>query len=524
MPAQQQETAVMERNSRFERAGREVHVPFFVAGPGAREDVPADGAAGAAPGDDAPRPMPAARTWAIVAAALLAGLGVMAVQVLSDHQDAKAVWAVFAPAVGWSFVGTGLYAWRRRPDSRTGALMVLLGFAWFVYTLDAANPPAVYTLALVLGGLWGGVFLHLGLSFPTGRLQARVDRALAVAGYVIFPLAFVPALLFAGPGELGCDGCPENVLLVHRDPALAGAATAFGALLYVVLFSIVLARAVQRWRATTPFERLQLTPVYVCALLTFLLVTVARAGAGEAAWWAAFVSTGLMPFAFLGGLLRSHVSHLDAELRERLEDLRASRARLVEAGDAERRRLERDLHDGAQARLVALSMLLATARVRAAGDPDVAGLLDQAREELQTSLTELRELARGIHPAVLTDRGLGPALEALVTRAPVPVTVEADTGSRLPAPVEAAAYFVVSEALQNVAKYAHATRATVTVRRLRGRVVVDVADDGVGGADATRGSGLCGLEDRVAALDGTIAVSSPVGRGTRLRAEIPLSA
>ena len=124
---------------------------------------------------------------------------------------------------------------------------------------------------------------------------------------------------------------------------------------------------------------------------------------------------------------------------------------------------------------------------------------------------------------MLTDRGLRPALEALVTRTPVPVAVEAES-ARLPAPVEAAAYFVVSEALQNVAKYAHATRATVTVRRTRGRVVVDVADDGVGGADATRGSGLCGLEDRVAALDGTIAVASPVGRGTRLRAEIPLSA
>jgi signal transduction histidine kinase len=520
----QETTAVMEQNSRFERAGDGVHVPFFVAGPGARDDAPAHGvAARATPGGSAPRPMPAARTWAIVAAALLAGVGVIAVQLLSDHQDAKAVWSIFGPAVGWSFVGTGLYAWRRRPDSRTGALMVLLGFAWFVYTLDAANAPAVYTLALILGGLWGGVFLHLGLSFPTGRLQAPVDRGLAIAGYVIFPLAFVPALLFAGPRELGCPGCPENLLLVQRDPGLAGAATAFGALLYVVLFAIVLARAVQRWRATTPFERLQLTPVYVCALLTFLLVTVARAGAGEAAWWAAFVVTGLMPFAFLGGLLRSHVSHLDAELRERLEELRASRARLVEAGDAERRRLERDLHDGAQARLVALSMLLATARVRAAGDPGVAGLLDQARDELQTSLTELRELARGIHPAVLTDRGLGPALEALVTRTPVPVTVEADT-ARLPAPVEAAAYFVVSEALQNVAKYAHATRATVTVRRARGRVVVDVSDDGVGGADATRGSGLRGLEDRVAALDGTIAVSSPVGRGTRLRAEIPLSA
>src|SRR6476659_3892170 len=255
-----QETAVMDRNSRFEQAGRGAHVPYFVAGPGAGEDAPVDAAAAVAPapGDDAPRPMSAARTWAIVAAALLAGVGVMAVQVLSDHQDAKAVWAIFAPAVGWSFVGTGLYAWRRRPDSRTGALMVLLGFAWFVYTLDAANPPAVYTLALVLGGLWGGVFLHLGLSFPTGRLQAPVDRVLAYAGYVIFPLAFVPALLFAGPGELGCDGCPENVLLVRRDPGLAGAATAFGALLYVVLFAIVLTRAVQRWRATTPFERLQL--------------------------------------------------------------------------------------------------------------------------------------------------------------------------------------------------------------------------------------------------------------------------
>ena len=230
-----------------------------------------------------------------------------------------------------------------------------------------------------------------------------------------------------------------------------------------------------------------------------------------------------MPFAFLGGLLRSHVEHLDAELRESHEELRASRARIVEAGDAERRRLERDLHDGAQARLVALSLLLATARRRADGNDELEVMLDQAREELQTGLTELRELARGIHPAVLTDRGLEPALHALVDRATVPVTVTAEV-ERLPAAVEAAAYFVVSEALQNVAKYAHATSADVSVRRLRGRLVVDVTDDGVGGADAGRGSGLRGLKDRLAALDGTIAVDSPVGRGTRLRAEIPLSA
>jgi len=538
----ERETAAQDTTGRFERAASDAGVPFFVAAPGARDEsstasAPAAGAetdetagaaaAAAVDGPDAPGPAASSlrvgRTVAIVLAALLAGAAVVALELASAHQDAKAVWAVFGPAVGWSFVGTGLYAWRRRPDSRTGALMVALGFAWFLFTLDAANSPALYTFALVVGGVWGGIFLHLGLSFPTGRLPDPVDRALTVAGYVIFPLAFVLALPFAGPHELGCDGCPVNLLLVHRDPALAATLTAFGALLYLTLFAIVLVRAVRRWRATGALERLQLTPVYTCALATFLLVTVARAGVGEAAWWAAFISTGLMPFAFLGGLLRSHVSHLDAELRERLEELRASRARLVEAGDAERRRLERDLHDGAQARLVALAMLLATARRRAAGDADLEGVLDQARDELQTGLKELRELARGIHPAVLTDRGLEPALEALVSRAPVPVTVEA-AGQRLPAPVESAVYFVVSEALQNVAKYAHATRAAVSVRRSGGRVLVEVSDDGVGGADPTRGSGLRGLTDRVAALDGTIAVESPVGRGTRLRAEIPLSA
>jgi signal transduction histidine kinase len=520
MPVEQT-IAVNDADKRFERT-EPPHIPYFVAGPGARSgDRAAATTAGPAPA--AAPALGAGPVRAVLAAALVAGLAVIAVQLASDHQDARVVWAIFGPAVGWSFVGTGLYAWRRRPDSRTGALMVLLGFAWFLFTLDAANSRLVYTFALVFGGLWGGVFLHLGLAFPTGRLPAAIDRALAICGYVIFPLAFVPALLFAGPRELGCDRCPTNLLLIDRDPGLASALTAFGALIYVVLFTIVLLRAIGRWRATTPFERLQLTPVYVCALLTFLLVTVARVGVGEAAWWAAFVSTALMPFAFLGGLLRSHVEHLDAELRESHEELRASRARIVEAGDAERRRLERDLHDGAQARLVALSLLLATARRRADGNDELEAMLDQAREELQTGLTELRELARGIHPAVLTDRGLEPALHALVDRATVPVTVTAEV-ERLPAPVEAAAYFVVSEALQNVAKYAHATSADVSVRRLRGRLVVDVTDDGVGGADAGRGSGLRGLKDRLAALDGTIAVDSPVGRGTRLRAEIPLSA
>jgi signal transduction histidine kinase len=192
----------------------------------------------------------------------------------------------------------------------------------------------------------------------------------------------------------------------------------------------------------------------------------------------------------------------------------------VEAGDAARRKLERDLHDGAQSRLVGLAMLLRSARGRA--DGELADMLDRAQDELQTSLGELRELARGIHPAVLSEHGLEPALQALATRAPVPVTVEADAPGRLPEPVETAAYFVVSEALTNVAKYARASEAHVVVRRDNGRVLVEVSDDGIGGADAAAGSGLRGLADRLAALDGSLRLDSPAGRGTRVHAEIPV--
>ena len=466
--------------------------------------------------------MTAARMWAVVLAALACGAGVVALLLGSDHQDAKTAWAIFGPAIGWSFIGVGLYAWRRRPESRTGALMVLLGFAWFVSALNFADSPLVYSFGFVLGGLWGGVFLQLIMSFPSGRLAPGRDRALVIAGYLTFTVGSIPAMFVAGPHELGCDSCPSNVLLINRDPDLAHAAIGFQVLLYVVLFVIVLVRLTLRWRRSGQLERLQLTPVYVCGLLTFLLATAATAGAGDAAGWAVFCATALLPFAFLGGLLRSHVARLDADLRARVVELRASRARLVEAGDTERRRLERNLHDGAQARLVGLALLLGHARRRVDTDPvETAALLDRAMVELKASLAELRELARGIHPAVLTERGLAPALNALAARAPVPVTLDADSRQRLPEPVEVAAYFVVAEALANVAKYAQATEATVTVRRENGAVTVDVTDDGIGGADAALGSGLRGLGDRVAALDGTLSLESPPGRGTRLHVEIP---
>jgi signal transduction histidine kinase len=466
--------------------------------------------------------MSAARTRAVVIAALLGGALVVALVVASDHRDAGLLWAFFGPAILWAFVGTGLYASYKRPESRTGELMVWLGFAWVASALTFADDPALFTLGMVAGGLWGGVFLHLVMTFPSGRIGSRADRAIVAAGYLLFTVGAVPAMLFAGPEQLGCDTCPANALLIRRDDDLATVLLALQAVAWGALFIVVLVRLSGRWRASDALVRIQLTPVYACGLITFLLATAATAGGGAAARWSALVATVLLPFALLGGLLRSHVAQLDEELRARLDELKASRQRLVEAGDAERRRLERDLHDGAQSRLVGVALLLTQLQSRVAGDPDAAALLGRTQEELRTGLAELRELARGIHPPVLAERGLAPALTALVARAPVPVALEADGETRLPAPVETAAYFVVSEALTNVAKYAQATEATVAVRRENGNVTIEVADDGVGGADAHRGSGLRGLADRVAALDGTLSVQSPPGGGTVVRVEMPL--
>jgi signal transduction histidine kinase len=215
-------------------------------------------------------------------------------------------------------------------------------------------------------------------------------------------------------------------------------------------------------------------------------------------------------------------SRLHAEVQAQLELVRASRARIVEAGDAERRRLERDLHDGAQQRLVTLTLALGMARGRAAGaDPELEALIESASKEAKEALTELRELARGIHPAVLTETGLAGAIQALVERSPVATTIVEVPRERFPAVIEATAYFVVSEALANVAKHAESSTAQVSIRRLPGRLAVRVSDDGPGGARPERGSGLAGLADRVASAGGALRVDSPPGAGTRLEADIP---
>ena len=213
---------------------------------------------------------------------------------------------------------------------------------------------------------------------------------------------------------------------------------------------------------------------------------------------------------------------LDAELRAHVDELRASRARIVTAGYAERQRLERDLHDGAQQRLMALGINLRLARDLIASDAEAAALLDSSLEELNEATRELRELARGIHPAALTDRGLASALNGLAGRSPVQVELTVETpDERLPSTVESAVYFVVAEALTNVARYAQARTVKVTVVRSNGQVDVQVSDDGVGGADPAQGSGLRGLSDRVAALDGRLDLTSPDGDGTTVRARIP---
>jgi signal transduction histidine kinase len=214
---------------------------------------------------------------------------------------------------------------------------------------------------------------------------------------------------------------------------------------------------------------------------------------------------------------------LRAEIRAQLEEVRASRQRIVEAGDHERRRVERNLHDGAQQRLVSVSLALGMLREQIGDDRDAAAAVEAVAADLKGAIAELRELARGIHPAILTEEGLAAAVESLADRSRVPVRVRSGLdGDRLPETVEAAAYFVVSESLANVAKYAEARTVEISIERREGRVTVCVSDDGVGGADPEQGSGLLGLADRVAAVGGTLAIASRPGEGTQITAEIPI--
>jgi signal transduction histidine kinase len=401
----------------------------------------------------------------------------------------------------------------RRPQTLLNLLYLLaafpLGVAYFVVLVVGVSVGAA--LAVVLVGL-----AILLATLAATRWMAAIERGTARA------LLGVP---IARPVDRRDQPLLRRVGRWLRDPVtwkslvfvalkfplgvitlvlVAGSGFVSLVFLFAPLIVLVTPVTVFGWIVESPLQAVPLTILGVPAVLLALNLY------NGLAWlWALFARVMLGPSA--------------AQLHERVDDLRDARARIIAAGDAERRRIERDLHDGAQQRLVALSLTLGMAESRLASDPAAAApLIAQAREEVQLAVKELRELASGIHPALLSERGLGPALEALAARAPVPTTVEGVPEQRLPPAVEAACYFVTAESLTNVAKYAGATSAGIHLAVEHGRVRLVVRDDGAGGADLNAGTGLRGLRDRVDALDGRLDVDSPPGLGTTVIAEIPL--
>ncbi len=477
--------------------------------------------------------------------AFLVGIGSATLILTSDHADTRGLAAALILTAGWSFAGTGLYAWARRPGNNIGPLMTAVGFTLFFQGLTSSSSSVVFAIGILGASLPYAILVHLLVSFPAGRLETRFQRIVVAAGYLTTTVLQLAWAIFIDPAKQGdCEGCPENPILIAGHEGVADVINAFQVTLASFAIASTVVIVVLRWRRASQAERRALSPVVLTGAIAFtiLLAQLILTEIGippaveDGAYVASIIIFGALPFAFLLGLLRSRIGRaeeittalsaeneqLNADLRAKVEELRASRARIVEAGYAERRRVERDLHDGAQQRLMALTMNLRLARDKLEGDPAMtAELLDEAMEELTAATTELRELARGIHPGVLSDRGLAAALGGLAERSPVPVEVVATPSERLPAPVESATYFVVAEALTNVARYAEAKGASVRVDRQNGVVEIEIRDDGVGGADLDAGTGLRGLEDRVAALEGSFEVRSQPGQGTTVEARIP---
>ena len=255
--------------------------------------------------------MRARRTLAIAAAALLCGAADVLLVLGSDHFNEPEVWAVFGPLVGWSFVGTGLYAAHRRPDSRFGLLMTMVGFAWFLGPLIAADSPALFTAGILLGSLWGPTFGHVLLSFPTGRLATPARRRLVAASYVLIPLSPLPALLVSDSDEVITDcvgGCPRNVLLISRDESLGEIALALGAARDAGLCLAAVVMLIRQWRAAGAPERRSLVPLFASGGAMLALVAAYATTQADPLLWLAFGVFAATPFAFLAGLARADLS------------------------------------------------------------------------------------------------------------------------------------------------------------------------------------------------------------------------
>jgi signal transduction histidine kinase len=392
------------------------------------------------------------------------------------------------------------------------AILVLLGRRWL-----GASPPLRRTLAPVLAGSLALLVFSVYVAIQKFRPVPDSLLAAVFAAYTAVPVALLGTMLRA---RLARSSVADLLIELRAKPVGADLRDALARALRDPSLEIAYwVPASGRYvdAAGRPVELPLEDPTRATTL-------VERGGETIAALVhdpALREERGLVDSVGAAAALALQNERLQAELRARLEELRASRARIVEATDAERRRIERNLHDGTQQRLVSIAMELGLAQSKLPTDASEAGpIIARAHQDLLAALEELRELSRGIHPGVLTERGLTRALKELAYRTPVPLELDVDLEERLPGQVEVAAYFVICEALANVAKHADATAATVSVQTTAGRAVIEVADDGVGGADAN-GSGLRGLADRVEALGGSLALVSPPGVGTAVRVEIP---
>ncbi len=560
--------------------------------------------------------------WAVAVAVIGVLTGVLILSMASSRLEQTAVRAFF---IGWivvPYVLSGLVAWWRRPASRLGPLMLLLGFTMALTPLQWSTQPLVHSIGHLLDMVPAAMFLHIFLAFPTGRLTRRPERWLVGSCYAITLGLQLVKIMF------GVN--PDSVFAVTDQPAVGNVVEGFQLSLVAIclLTGAVLLHRRRRGVGRSPRRPATLVvDAFNFALIMLALLYIAGIFAWPYVEWlrmVTFAALGLAPVAFLIALLDMRLARGDAagllvelradpttdlqaplaralrdpslrlyywlpelgtwadqhgdptaeplpderravrvlmreqepmaalsfdrtledehelldavvatagialengrlraELRARLQDLQGSRVRVLEAGRQERQRLERDLHDGAQVRLVALSLELGLLGEDPATDPSVKARLHEAKATVSASLQELRDLAHGIYPAVLSGHGLAVALESLAARAAVPVELDVELSERPPEAVEVAAYYVVSEALANVGKHSSATRAQVRVWDFNQMIMVDVSDDGVGVAEATHGAGLRGLADRVEALGGRFQVGAAAGGGVRVQAEIP---
>lgn len=538
--------------------------------------------------------------------------------------------------VGLVFVSSGLAGLSHRPDSPAGTLLVLAGYLYLLGRMQGMDPAIVALIAFVANVAWQSIVFYIVFSFPHQRLRTRGARAIVVSA-VVYTVANNLFVLVTAPTRPTTGSSEANPFYVEMNRAVLD--TLREVLLWGggILITVSTAWLARRWLAASPPLRRSLTPIY---LATFVVSTVAlvlrfvvgvvapTTDPGRVVSVGLLVAFGLVPIAFLIGLLRSRIARsavadlvvqlaeipstdglrdalakalgdpdleliwlsessadasslevwdvgsqvadservmtliethqgpglailhdpslldepdlvdavatavrlamenelLASRVKSQLEEVQASRARIAAAADEARSRIERDIHDGTQQQLVAATMALQATRVRLDGDDDALAELDAVAAQLADALDELRELARGIHPAVLTQRGLRSALGALARRSPVPVRLELSLQSeRFPQSVESAAYFICSEALTNAQRHADASEVVMRVQEGNGVLIVSLTDDGSGGAALDGGSGLAGMRDRAETIGGTLQVVSPVGGPTVVTAELPIA-